>query len=313
MLRKLDPLGRRAVAVTGQLIRKRRLSRAEAQKTGLILSTSSGPLSTVEAFQRGLISDGAGNSRLFPNTVMNAAAGHVAVQFGLHGPTATICSGSTGTVGALHFASQLLRTGAADRIVILAVDEASDALIAGYARMPGFLARDDASPFADSGLVFSGGAVALMVELEPTDPDQGFIASIDGFGFAGDGSKNGRVSSDGVAWAASLTAAATAAGSRVRDADLVVCSAGGRGPMDESERRALEIAGASDSALSVPKRFLGESQSAAPLLGVLAGVWAKRRGEFPAPVVPQTHADVSRVLVSAADPGGNYQAVMFGV
>lgn len=313
MLRKLDPLGRRAVAVAGQLFRTRRLSRAEAQNTGLILSTSSGPISTVEAFQRGLISEGVGNARLFPNTVMNAAAGHVAVQFGLRGPTATICSGSTGTVGALHFATQLLRSGAADRMIILAVDEAPDALIAGYAKIPGFLSRGSASPFCDSGLVFSGGAVAVMLELESGDGGQEVLASVDGFGFAGDGSKNGRVASDGVAWALSLTAAATNAGILVSEADLVVCSAGGRRQVDDSERRALALAGAAGSSLSVPKRFLGEIQSAGPLLGVLAGIWAKRRSQIPAPVEPQTRADIERVLVSAADPGGNYQAVVFGV
>ncbi len=96
-LRHMDTLGRRSALAVSQLLKQRGgLSRAEATSTGLLFATGTGPISTVEAFERELLTTGSGNALLFPNTVMNAAPGHVALLNKLQGPTATICAGNTG-------------------------------------------------------------------------------------------------------------------------------------------------------------------------------------------------------------------------
>jgi 3-oxoacyl-[acyl-carrier-protein] synthase II len=182
-LRRLDALSKRSASVVGQLLKERSLNRTELQKTGLIFATASGPMSTVEAFQRGLIAEGVGNTRLFPNTVMNASAGHVALLHGLKGPTATFCAGSTSAVSALHFGQQLIASGSCDRAIVLSADEATTALLAGYARIEGYLGRDVLRPFGNSGRIYSGAAAAILLESVDEAPTLA-AGRILGFGFA---------------------------------------------------------------------------------------------------------------------------------
>ena len=98
-----------------QLFAEHPIEQTDLATTGLLFATASGPFEIVEAFQRGLLLNGQGSHKLFPNTVMNAAGGHVALAHGLKGPTATMCAGETSGVSALFLAMQLVRQRACDR------------------------------------------------------------------------------------------------------------------------------------------------------------------------------------------------------
>ena len=65
--------------------------------------------------------------RRFPYTTPNAPAGECAVAFGLTGPAFAVGGGPHGGIEALMVARDLVRAGTADRIVVVAVDEAGDA------------------------------------------------------------------------------------------------------------------------------------------------------------------------------------------
>lgn len=61
--------------------------------------------------------------RRFPFTTPNAPAGECAVAFGLTGPAFAVGGGPHGGIEALGVAAELVRSGVADRIVVVAADE----------------------------------------------------------------------------------------------------------------------------------------------------------------------------------------------
>jgi len=315
MLRRLDGLGRRSAVAVADLLKQHRLTREESSATGLVFATGTGPLSTVEAFQRELIESGTGNTRLFPNTVMNAAPGHVALLNKLQGPTATFCAGGTSAVSALHFAVRLIDRGAADRVIVLAADEAPAAMLAGYARIPGFLSRDRCVPFANSGKVYGGAAVALMLEAaDLTSPDR-VMASIDGFGLAGDASGPGRLDPSGEGWTRSFQNALRDAALSAGDIDLVVSAACGREAIDEVETRARIASGLDAAGMVAPKALTGDAGSASALLGIAQAIWMREEtARIGAWGTVQEQANgrrrSARTLVSSFEVGGSYQSVI---
>ena len=89
-----------------------------------------------------------GEPRRFPYTTPNAAAGECAVALGLTGPAFAVGGGPHGGIEALAVAADLVRGGVADRIVVVAVDEAG----AGSRKV---------SPLTEPG------AVAILVAAQP--------------------------------------------------------------------------------------------------------------------------------------------------
>lgn len=65
--------------------------------------------------------------RRFPFTTPNAAAGEAAIAFQLTGPSFAVGGGAHGGIEALHVAGDLVRRGVADRVIVVAADEAGEA------------------------------------------------------------------------------------------------------------------------------------------------------------------------------------------
>ncbi len=63
------------------------------------------------------------NPVLFPNTVMNRAAGQAAIRYGLHGVNGTVAAGRLGFLGALRYGANALRRGHAEAMLVGAVEE----------------------------------------------------------------------------------------------------------------------------------------------------------------------------------------------
>lgn len=63
------------------------------------------------------------NPALFPNTVLNCAAGQAAIWFGLRGVNATIAGGQLALLGSLEYSVRILRRGYADVLLAGAVEE----------------------------------------------------------------------------------------------------------------------------------------------------------------------------------------------
>ena len=323
VLRKMDPTSRLGAAVVNELHRRHgKPTRQQAEHTGLIFATGLAPITPVEEFNRGVVLQTGANPKFFPNTVVNAAAGHIAILHRFRGVTATICSGGTSTLNALHYAYRIIRRGAAERIVVVVADECPDALLAGHVKVPGFLSLKGVRPFHGGGTVLAAGAVAILLESEASAAESGAspLAQISGFGIGADDSGMAGLRSDGIAWARSLTGALADAGLQPTDIGLVASAAMGRPSVDDAEARALGLAGLAERPVTATKSVLGETIGSSAGLGLAAAIQAIHDGALPgtwgvdvAPanvpgLIPQggREAAVDHALVSSFAYGGSY-------
>lgn len=96
------------------------------ERVGVVLGTTVGSLQSTSDYTRDThVQDKPYlvNPILFPNTVLNCAAGQVAIRHGLQGPNTTLAGGATGTLTGLRWAYTMLRRGRADALLVGAVEE----------------------------------------------------------------------------------------------------------------------------------------------------------------------------------------------
>ncbi|MEV6261419.1 beta-ketoacyl-[acyl-carrier-protein] synthase family protein [Streptomyces sp. NPDC051784] len=300
--RRMDPLGLLAAAAVGDLYaRHGKPSRAEAESTGIVFATGYGPVTSVLRFHEGVLRQGitGANPSLFANTVVNAAAGHVAMLHRYRGYTATIANGGTSSVLALHLAARVIARGAADRIMVVVADEFPEQALATQAGLPGYARSPHVVPGGRTGMVLSEGAAAILLESEEAAAARGasVLARAEGYGASGESVGVGRLGRDGGAWARALRSAMADAGTGPEGIDTVVSAASGHALVDLAENRALGLAGLADHPVVAPKALLGETYGSAGALGLVAAL----NGAAPA----------GRLLLSSFAHGGSYAAAVF--
>ena len=144
-------------------------------RIGVAIGTGHGPVTSCRRFFEPVVLPGSSriNPALFPNTVVNAGAGLVAVHLRVKGPNAALSSGQASGLAALCFAFDLVSAGAADVMLAGGAEELEQALLDGYAatkrispheRLRG--GEEVCAPFdmRRSGLVLGEGATILAVE-----------------------------------------------------------------------------------------------------------------------------------------------------
>ncbi|MFD0348553.1 beta-ketoacyl synthase N-terminal-like domain-containing protein [Kitasatospora aburaviensis] len=275
--RRMDPLGLLAAAAVGDLYERHgKPSRAEAENTGIVFATGYGPVTSVLQFHKGVLQQGitGANPSMFANTVVNAAAGHVAMLHRYRGYTATIANGGTSSVLALQLAARVIARGAADRIMVVVADEFPEQALATQARLPGYARTAQVVPGGRSGMVLSEGAAAILLESAESAAGRGadVLASVKGFGASGESVGIGRIGRDGEAWARALRAAMAEAGTAPEEIGTVVSAASGYSLVDVAQTRALRLAGLADRPTVAPKALLGETYGSAGALGLVAAL-----------------------------------------
>ncbi|MSS44618.1 3-oxoacyl-ACP synthase [Cutibacterium sp. WCA-380-WT-3A] len=297
-VRRMDPLGIISCATVNDLHDSYgKLSRKESEGTGIIFATGYGPVTAVTQFNDGIIRQGpdGANALLFPNTVVNAAAGHLAMLNRYRGYTATLACGGTSSIMALQLAARVIGRGAADRIMVVVADEFPSIAVQTVTKLPGYRHRVDGP-----GAVLSEGAVCVLVEAVDTAEARGAsaIATLRGFGARGESVGIGRSAPDGRAWAKAMTAALDQAHLDSSKAATVVSAAGGHRRVDRAERAARQLAGLSSTPTIYPKSVVGETFGSAAGIGLFAAL----RGSSPAP------GDV--IVVNAFSHGGGYASMV---
>ncbi|MDC0746590.1 beta-ketoacyl synthase N-terminal-like domain-containing protein [Polyangium mundeleinium] len=150
-LARLDPLcrlGMRAVAELARVVGREALAGA-----GIVAGHALATLDTNDRFdaRRRARGPGAVDPRLFPATSPNAVAGECAIVYQLRGPSFAVNAGLDGGTEALSVGAELVAMGDADRVVVLAVDDA------------GPVARDLLSCTSASDRAYAEGAVAVLL------------------------------------------------------------------------------------------------------------------------------------------------------
>src|SRR5262249_19598300 len=124
----------------------------------------------------------------FSNTVINAAAGQVAIWHSLRGVNSTIAAGAAAGLHAIGYATRLIRTGRAPALVAGGAEELCFESFLGFLNA-GLLTREDAPgahvPFdaRRSGCALGEGAAFLVLEDEAYASARGarIVGRIDGF------------------------------------------------------------------------------------------------------------------------------------
>lgn len=123
--RSMDRTTAMAVAAVGMAIEHRGLD-IERERAGVVLGTSTGSIKSIIDFTRETLVQERPylvNPALFPNTVMNCAAGQCAIWHKLKGVNATVSGGHLSGLMALKYASLTVRRGYADILLTGGVEE----------------------------------------------------------------------------------------------------------------------------------------------------------------------------------------------
>jgi 3-oxoacyl-[acyl-carrier-protein] synthase II len=150
-LGRLDAIGRLALTAATRLAEQ--VGAERLRGAGVIVGHALATLDTNDAYDARRRAKGARfvEPRAFPATSPNLVAGELAIAFGCTGPGFATGAGLSGGLEALELGCLLLRAGDAERLLVVAVDDAGPAALDWLAR------TGTARPFAR-------GAVALLLE-----------------------------------------------------------------------------------------------------------------------------------------------------
>jgi hypothetical protein len=241
--------------------------RAADAECGLVFAVSSGGVIYTRRFFEGILNGGpqGASPLLFPETVYNAAASHVAAVLGIEGPSCTVVGDFSVGLTALDTAAGWIRAGRVERCLVVASEE-FDPVVAEAYRSWGL------------GLSFGEGAAAVLLASE----GRSRLAVASGFPYF-------RRSEAEEA----LRGACGAVGTASR----AVVGANGT-PFDRLEDRALAAVGGVGERV-VLKRALGEAPGASALMAVVAAeAWSRAEGGAPVLVTaPGCHASAGAARV----------------
>jgi 3-oxoacyl-[acyl-carrier-protein] synthase II len=176
--RRMTRLSQMAAVAAGQALHNGGLSAGNLDTTGLTLGTAFGSSQRSEQFYQELLGKNARlvNPGLFPETVPNAAAGQVAILFGLRGPNCTVCEQAVSSEAGLILARDMLLAGMAERFLVLGLEEVSPALLMGMDSLDLLRNGQESGPKSlslSSRTIPGEAAVALLVETEAAATSRG--------------------------------------------------------------------------------------------------------------------------------------------
>lgn len=332
LLRRMDTISKQgAVAVKMALENSKiKVTKRNGEKIGLVFATGTGPVETVEGFNWVVVKEGSerANARLFPNTVMNAAAGNIGLNFKIKGPTTTICAGGVSSLNAMYFANNLIEQEICDQVVVVSSDEFNEPLLAGMERIPNYLTDKNPKPFASDrdGYLLGEAGVAYVVESEESakNRDANILAEIKGFGLTADQVGNGRIDPKGESWKKALELALNDAELTTSDIDFVASAAGGHGKFDEVEANILNDVFGNQVSVGATKSIFGETNGSSGFIGLLSGIMALngvkpgmqnvKESEIDLDLVLETRyeEEANNILINSFSYGGNYNSLIIG-
>ena len=289
-LRRSSAISRFAVVAGLQALRDAglELDEASAARTALIFAISNGGVIYTKRFFHEIVKSGAAAASplLFPETVFNAPASHLAAILGLTGASYTLVGDGAVGILALKMAEDLMANPELDRCLVVGAEEADWLLCDAYRHWRLIRAAPPLEPFAarPRGMILSEGAGAVVLAREGA-------LTLEQIHPGGNFARRSELARELAVIARDLqTGGAT---------DLVIASANGTFiDAAESAVSANHFAGA---AVYTPKPALGESVAAGALWQLICAAQALRRQELP----PLLHAAANPGLTTARIPGKN--------
>ena len=266
------------------------------ERTGILLGTGSagaGPLTEFER-QMAVESPEMASPFLFPNTVANAPASQVALEFGVKGPNVTITQKDPAALNALFYARMLLADGRADALLVGAADEWNLVYHLAYEHVRA--TRTASHP----GFVLGEGAAVVLVEDKESARARGarILARVSGVASRGAALSPQKRRADPAILAGTICAALEDAGASPQDVGLVHLSRNGVPWTDDAEDAALASVFPSRPRTEAIKAALGEN----PCIGaVQLALSVLALSETP---------ELGAILINAFGAGGNFLAAV---
>ncbi|MBA3273376.1 MAG: hypothetical protein H0T11_05825 [Chthoniobacterales bacterium] len=252
------------------------LESAAAERTALIFAISNGGVIYTKRFYQDVVESGAqaASPLLFPETVFNAPASHLAAIMGITGASYTLVGDGAVGLLALKMAEDLMLNPELDRCVVVGAEEADWLLCDAYHRWRLLRDAPPLETFAQHprGTVLSEGAGAVLLDREGAIQ----VERID----AGCNFEHQRDAAECVAKVFQNLEAA--------DDDLVIASANGTF-VDKAEQSAI-TRHCPAARVFAPKTALGESVGASSLWQLVAAAHALRSGTLPSSASAVTQA-----------------------
>ncbi|HXA10518.1 MAG TPA: beta-ketoacyl synthase N-terminal-like domain-containing protein [Chthoniobacterales bacterium] len=244
------------------------LNEASAARTALIFGISNGGVIYTKRFYHEIVKSGAAAASplLFPETVFNAPASHLAAILGITGASYTVVGDGAVGILALKMAEDLMADPGLDRCLVVGTEEADWLLCDAYRKWRLLRAEPPIEPFArrPKGMILSEGAGAVLLarsgtlEIERIHPGGNFARQREAVGQL-----------DAICRELKGDA----------PTDLVVASANGTF-IDAAERAAIANHFAA-AALYTPKPALGESVAAGAIWQLICAAQALRTQRLP--------------------------------
>jgi 3-oxoacyl-(acyl-carrier-protein) synthase len=303
---------------------------------GLVLGTMFCSVKTIGEFDRRALQAGPGyvSPMDFSNTVLNAAAGQVAIWQKLRGVNSTIATGGTSGLHAIGYGSQLIQRSRADALLAGGAEEVCYESCYGFYRA-GRLAsangdpRPRVAPFDAhrTGTLMGEGAAFFVLESEESARARHatVLARVLGFGSSYD--PDARSSTTPTALAAAIRRAIADAGVTPEQIGVVVSSASGSPRLDAREAAGIASVLGPSVPVTAIKSMTGEALGASGALQVLTAIESLRSSRLPGVaglvmldpeitlnVSPDArHVKAEWALVTAVSAEGNCCAVVVGV
>ncbi len=171
--RRMSRISRMAVASSSEALEDSglNLDDIDREKIGVIMGTLYGSSSHVDDFYVSLLKEGPRGAQpfLFPETVPNAPASHIAMFHGIKGPNTTFCQNQISAENAILYAQNLLSQNLVDVALVGGADELSSIQYSCYDAL-GALNKikvendETVKPEIGGGLILGEGAGVLVME-----------------------------------------------------------------------------------------------------------------------------------------------------
>jgi 3-oxoacyl-[acyl-carrier-protein] synthase II len=312
-----------------------RCDESASARRGIVMGTSFGATDVAVRFADVIFTESPrlANPRLVPNTVMNAPAGHIAIELGLRGVNTTVNHREVSAETAIAVAAGQIQAGKADVILAGGADLLTGLFFQVLDQFRTLSPQDDgaegARPFDKhrNGCVAAEAAGMLCLERRSHAEARGaaIYGEVAGWGLASAPAPLAGWPVDHEGARLALERALAAADCGPGEIDLVYAAANGGLSLDRLEGEALATVfgrGEGGPMVTAVKGALGESFAGGALRSVAAAL-SLVSGRVPptlgltAPEIPLNHLlapvqgePIGRVLVNAMAPGGSFAALV---
>ena len=297
-LNRLDPFVQFAIVAAEQAIASAGLDLEgeDRRRLGSFVGTGIGGLQEIEAQHRRLLESGPRRTSplMIPKLMTNAAAGQVAMRYGLRGPSMSVSSACASASHALGEALQCIRVGMADVTICGGAEAAVTPIgLSGFQQAKALSTRNDdpegaSRPFdlnRDGFVMAEGAAILVLEDLDHARKRRAeILAELAGYGASSDAYHITLPDPEGRGAILAMRNCLQDAGLAPEDVDYINAHGTGTRAGDDVEARAVcAVFGehARKLAISSSKSVFGHLLGASGALESAACLWAMRDNVCP--------------------------------